>query len=86
METTQLLRPVHLLGLAGILATAGIHGAVQCGAGASQRVGRWCICGDVQLCGPWPHTLFVATREGAPSGPCVSQALGEVVSPEGWRT
>lgn len=67
-------RPTHSL-----VRGQGIHGdGVQVTVGVHQRVGWWCLRGEVQLSGPWPRALFVATREGAPSGP-VGPGLGR-----GW--
>lgn len=56
-----------------LLASAGAVAAV----GVYQRVGWWRLRGGVQLGGPRPHALFVATREGTPSGP-VGLAFGRV--------
>lgn len=67
--------PLCLLGSAGAVAVARVHGAVQHGVGVGRRVGRRCIGGDVQLGGPWPHTLLITTREEAPQG-SVEPGLG----------
>lgn len=62
MEATLALGPQLLLMMLAVV-TARVKGAIQHGTGVGQRVGWWCIRGDIQLSGSWSHALLIAVRE-----------------------
>lgn len=68
MEANLAQDPLRLLVSARAADDAPIQDAIQHGVGVGQRVGRWCVRGDVQLSGSWSHTLLITAREEAPSG------------------